>query len=156
MLIRLLLLLAATIAEAVPLALAAGVVDAWIVPNGTELLSPVSVGLAVILGFVATRVLMRRHLGERRARLMLALCALAVTVPLYLGVRLRNPMGVLRDPVVAPALAALLYTWSRGAALARENLAFDAVYASFRRGLIVLFIGLLIAVATPGTAAHRL
>ena len=153
MTIRLLLLLAAAAVEAIPLALAAAVLATLGLNHGAIDISALPLVATVALAYGLTRLLLRRRVGQRTGRVVLAAGALVVT-PLYLGPGPLNPANGLHDPtpVLIPALAALLFAWSRGVVLAREELDFDSIYGAFRRGLIVLFAGLVIGLGTPLTA----
>src|SRR5579863_8964946 len=126
--------------EAVPIALAIGLAVVWSSGSNVTVLSLPIAGAAAVAGFVVTRLVMRRHIGERAGRVAITAAALAAQAPLLLAIGVVT-LGV-RGPVVGPvalvALAGLLYAWSRGTALARDDLQFDAVYGSFRRALVAV------------------
>ena len=154
--IRLLLLLAAAAVEAIPLALVAGLMVAWSLTPGAASLPLAAVVAAVLLAYGATRLAMRRRLSERPARLLLAGSGVVVAAALYApDAILGRGLPALRDSgLAALTLAVLLLAWSRGVVLARESLMFDAIYAAFRRGLIVVFVVLILALNTAGAAAR--
>ena len=155
---RILLLLAVAAVEALPLALLAGLFAAWSLTPGATPLPAAAVFVAVLLGYGATRLLVRRHAAERAARVLLVLVGLVVSAALYAASSgLGHGQGILRDLGLAILeLAVVLFAWSRGAVLAREDLVFDAIYASFRRGLVVLFAVLVLALNTAGALARGL
>ncbi len=155
---RILLLLAVAAVEALPLALLAGLLAAWSLTPGAVPLPAAAVFAAVLLGYGATRLLVRRRVAERPARVLLVLAGLAVSAALYaVSSALSHGQGILRDPGLAIVeLAVVLFAWSRGAVLAREDLVFDAIYSAFRRGLIVLFAVLVLALNTAGALARGL
>lgn len=160
--IRLSLLLAVAAVEAIPLSLVAGLFAAWSLAPGAVALPLWPLVAAVLLAFAVTRLLMRRHLAQRPMRVLLTLVGLATSPALYAaGTALNRTLLVPRDAgrdagLTVMTLAVVLFAWSRGTALARDDLTFDAIYASFRRGLIVLFVALVLALNTAGTLARLL
>lgn len=157
MLVRLLLLLVTAVVEALPLALLAGLITAWEAPDHAAMLAPAPLFVAVLLSFALTRLLQRRGLGERQGRVALVVSAALAAPLLYVvsgALDPASPRGF--GPAAIPAIVVLLYAWSRGAVLARDDMTFDTIYAAFRQGLIVLFVALLLAVNTGGETAQRL
>lgn len=152
--IRLLLLLTAAAVEAIPLALSASVAADWSLSSGSVDLPALPLVAAVIAAYGLALLLQRRRVGQRWGRISLAAGALVAAL-LYLGPGPLNPALRLHNPapVLLPALAALLFAWSRGIVLARESMDFDSVYAAFRRGLVILFVGLALGLNIPVLAA---
>jgi len=155
--VRLFLLIVVAIAEAIPLAMLAALLAPSSLPSDADSLTPALV-VAVALGFALARWLRRRRTSTRATRGLLVLGGLAAALVLSLGPllpRIGNVVTQHMDALIAATMA-LLFAWYHGTVLAGEGLSFDAVYALFRRALILLFIGLVLSALRGGDVASGL
>ena len=155
--VRLFLLIVAAIVEAIPLAMLAALFATAGLPSDADRLTSALV-VAVALGFALARWLRRRRTTDRVSRGLLAFGGLAAALALYLGPllpRIDNLVTQHTDALIVVTVA-LLFAWYHGTALAGERLSFDAVYALFRRALLLLFISLVLSALRGGDVASGL
>ncbi len=153
--LRLFLLVVVAIVEAIPLAMLAALLATAALPSAADSLTP---ALVVAVGFALARWLRRRRTTDRASRGLLTFGGLAAALVLYLGPllpRIGNVVTGHTDALIV-ATVALLFAWYHGTALAGEGLPFDAVYALFRRALILLFISLVLSALRGGDVASGL
>ncbi len=155
--VRLFLLIVAAIVEAIPLVMLAALLAPSSLPPDADSLT-LALVVAVALGFALARWLRRRRTTARASRGLLVLGGLAAALVLYLGPllpRIGNVVTGHTDALIVVTVA-LLFAWYHGTVLADEGLSFDAVYALFRRALILLFSGLALSALRGGDVASGL